>query len=388
MARTQVAAPDAEVCYDARAEPYEKTPPLAEWLQTHPKLHEALQTCVLRFVVNLTEEFLLSAPRLCFELQQAYWYYVDELLEKAKRELPKLTQVNFIHLILEASEVLRAIYSDTKARTQLLNKWREYCRKLPIKGAVLFNQDLTKCVMVQPWKGDKWGFPRGKINEEEGEIDCAIREVWEETGIDIRGMVDPTHFVKSNERATGTTAGVTLFMVQGIPEGVEFSPKTRKEISKIAWIDVRKLPNWEGRGDSPMKFFGVEPFVPDIKKWVQAQRRLQKAAGRQPSGAEADLAAWGASAAGPGRDEELGMDFDEAVNFRGHNGPVQSPPPVQVAGGDLEEVEARLALRARQAQSGGAGGARASLAGRSVPLDMARVMREFDRGWNSRAPRG
>ncbi|CAK0823218.1 unnamed protein product, partial [Prorocentrum cordatum] len=191
-------APEAEVCYNARAEPYEKCPPLAEWLQNYPKLGEALQTCSLRFVVNLPEESLVSAPRLCFELQEAYWFYLDYIYDNAKRELPKLNQMNFFHLILEANDVLRSIYSNPKARTQLFNQWREYCKKLPLKGAVLFNQDLTKCLMVQPWKGDKWGFPRGKINEDEAEIDCAIREVWEETGIDISGKLDATHFAPSS----------------------------------------------------------------------------------------------------------------------------------------------------------------------------------------------
>jgi len=29
-------------------------------------------------------------------------------------------------------------------------------------------------------------FPRGKINKDEKDLDCAIREVYEETGFDIK----------------------------------------------------------------------------------------------------------------------------------------------------------------------------------------------------------
>lgn len=33
--------------------------------------------------------------------------------------------------------------------------------------------------------GKSWTFPRGKVNENESELACACREVYEETGRDI-----------------------------------------------------------------------------------------------------------------------------------------------------------------------------------------------------------
>merc|ERR1719163_2196365 len=99
--------------------------------------------------------------------------------------------------MLEASDVLTALYETPMARQKLLQDWREYCKKVPRKGAVLLNERLDKCLMVQPWKGDKWMYPRGKINEDESEAECAVREVWEETGIDINGKVDVGAYVKA-----------------------------------------------------------------------------------------------------------------------------------------------------------------------------------------------
>ena len=69
--------------------------------------------------MGLPEESLQDAPRLCFELQEAYWFYLDYLYEQSKRELPKLSQVNFCHLMLESSEVLSPIYSTPKARQRV-----------------------------------------------------------------------------------------------------------------------------------------------------------------------------------------------------------------------------------------------------------------------------
>jgi mRNA-decapping enzyme subunit 2 len=33
-----------------------------------------------------------------------------------------------------------------------------------------------------------WCFPKGKVNEDEAPHDCAVREVMEETGFEIKGL--------------------------------------------------------------------------------------------------------------------------------------------------------------------------------------------------------
>lgn len=282
-------------------------PPLAEWLESYPKLGEALRTCALRFVINLPEEMLRNAARLCFELQEAQWFYVDYLYENAKKELPKLNQANFCHLMVEFSDVLRELYGSPKDRQRLLLDWRDCLRHVPLKGAVMLNERLDKCLMVQPWKGDKWTFPRGKINEGEGEGECAVREVWEETGIDIAGLVDTSQFVSADLYGSGCP--VKLFLVPGIPEETHCAPNTRKEISKIGWIPVSRFPNWDAPSSEEggvVRFFCVEPFVHAIKKWVKAQkagpatpvaRPEAKPAARLPIGAAPTAATNGASAA-------------------------------------------------------------------------------------------
>lgn len=179
--------------------------------------------------------------------------------------------MNFFHLMLDSSEILRPIYPSAAQQGQLFNEWREYNRRVPSKGAVLLNPQLDKCLMVQPWRGEKWSYPSGKINEEETEDACAIREVWEETGIDISGRVDTDSYVKAYVPATGKE--VKLFLVPGISDEVPCGPTTRKEISKIGWIALAKLPGWEkGTEESSLRFFGVEPFVASLRKWVLARR--------------------------------------------------------------------------------------------------------------------
>eukprot|EP00929_Paragymnodinium_shiwhaense_P042247 TRINITY_DN21888_c0_g1_i1.p1 TRINITY_DN21888_c0_g1~~TRINITY_DN21888_c0_g1_i1.p1 ORF type:complete len:463 (+),score=86.29 TRINITY_DN21888_c0_g1_i1:43-1431(+) len=261
-----------EVLYDARVDCAGNVPPLSEWLQSYPKLASTLQSCAARFVANLSEDDVRAVPRLCCELQEGFWFYLDYEYEGAKKELPKLNQTSFIVLMVEACDRLRTVYPSARERNALLHEWREYMRQVPIRGAIVFNQKMDKCLMVQPWRGDKWMYPRGKINQGETDAECAEREVWEETGVDIKGNISAEHYLTADIYGTGNE--VKLFLVSGIGEEVHCAPNTRREIGKIGWIPLTKLPGWQrGRPDDGLRFTGVAPFVADIRRWVEQQRK-------------------------------------------------------------------------------------------------------------------
>lgn len=98
---------------------------------------------------------------------------------------------------------------------------------------------MTKVLLVKGWKSNAtWGFPRGKINKDEPDDLCAIREVYEEIGFDISPYLNPTEFVDITVRQKN----FKLYIVHGIPGSAKFCPQTRKEISKIEWHDVDTLP--------------------------------------------------------------------------------------------------------------------------------------------------
>ena len=44
-------------------------------------------------------------------------------------------------------------------------------------GAIILEPNMEKCLLVKGWKAaDGWGFPTGKINKDEADEDCAVRE--------------------------------------------------------------------------------------------------------------------------------------------------------------------------------------------------------------------
>lgn len=71
-----------------------------------------------------------------------------------------------------------------------------------------------------------WGFPKGKINKDEDDETCAVREVFEETGFDITALLDQAHFLE----LTIKEQRVKLFIIVGVPEDYVFEAQTRQEI--------------------------------------------------------------------------------------------------------------------------------------------------------------
>ena len=76
-----------------------------------------------------------------------------------------------------------------------------------------------------------WMFPRGKINKDEPESRCAVREVLEETNYDISSGLVEADFLEAYSKEQR----IRLYIIQSVPMDYPFSPRTRKEISVRLW---------------------------------------------------------------------------------------------------------------------------------------------------------
>ena len=65
------------------------------------------------------------------------------------------------------------------------------------------------------------------MNKGEADVDCAAREAWEETGLDLAGRINPNVFLE----AVFNQTKVKLFIVTDVPEDFDFQAQTRGEIS-------------------------------------------------------------------------------------------------------------------------------------------------------------
>ncbi|KAL8712129.1 MAG: hypothetical protein Q9220_003563 [cf. Caloplaca sp. 1 TL-2023] len=254
--------------------------------ETKMQLNDWLDDLCVRFIINLPQEEIESVERICFQVEEAQWYYED-FIRPLDPDLPSLNLRNFCLRIFQHCPIL-SDYSPYHHATAF-EEFLAYKTRVPVRGAILLNEALDEVVLVKGWKkGANWSFPRGKINKDESDLDCAIREVYEETGYDVNaaGLVKHADHVKYIDVAI-QHQHIRLYVFQGVPMDTEFEARTRKEISKIDWWKLSDLPTLkkkrnhsEGKGEdlamNANKFYMVAPFLVPLKKWISQQKRQGK----------------------------------------------------------------------------------------------------------------
>lgn len=240
-----------------------------------------LDDLCVRFIINLPREELESVERICFQVEEAQWFYED-FIRPLDPALPSMSLKAFALRIFQHCPLMSqwSHYHHITAFSEFL----AYKTRVPVRGAIMLNQDMDEVVLVKGWKkGANWSFPRGKINKDEKDLDCAIREVYEETGFDIKeaGLVKDEKDVKFIE-ITMREQHMRLYVFRGVPRDSHFEPRTRKEISKIEWYKLSDLPTLKKSKQvdqgfavaNANKFYMVAPFLHPLKKWIAHQKRL------------------------------------------------------------------------------------------------------------------
>ncbi|KAJ8687704.1 hypothetical protein QAD02_023498 [Eretmocerus hayati] len=243
----------------------------------HAIPNEILDDLSSRFIINIPEEERKDHIRICFQIELAHWFYLDFYCTE---EYPKLKSCGMKEFTTHIYRHIPFLKPHLLKVDDILDKWREYKQNVPTYGAIVLNEDLTKVLLVQSyWAKSSWGFPKGKINENEDPSHCAVREVLEETGFDISNLIDKNDYIESqiNDQT------VRLYVISGVQEDTQFQPKTRKEIKNVEWFDLENLPNNKKDmtpkvkiGVGPNSFFMVVPFVKRVKKWIQDKQLKEK----------------------------------------------------------------------------------------------------------------
>ncbi|KAF9102466.1 mRNA-decapping enzyme subunit 2 [Mortierella sp. AM989] len=241
-----------------------------------------------RFIINVPDEELASVERICFQIEQAHWFYEDFVREQ-NPALPSFNLKNFCAKFFQHCPLLHEWSNEHETA---FATFMEYKIRVPVCGAIILNEAMDKCILVKGWTARSgWGFPKGKINKDEPDTLCAIREVWEETGYDVADRIKHDDYVEQ----TIKDQRIRLYIIKSVPEDTVFEPQTRKEISKIEWHYIAELPTsrpkpmekgtQSGRESGTERSMGpkgasryymVTPFVHKLKSWIVAQRRSNK----------------------------------------------------------------------------------------------------------------
>uniref|UniRef100_A0A671F824 m7GpppN-mRNA hydrolase n=1 Tax=Rhinolophus ferrumequinum TaxID=59479 RepID=A0A671F824_RHIFE len=221
-----------------------------------------------RFILHIPSEERDNAIRVCFQIELAHWFYLDFYMQNTPG-LPQCGIRDFAKAVFSHCPFLLPQGEDVE---KVLDEWKEYKMGVPTYGAIILDETLENVLLVQGYLAKSgWGFPKGKVNKEEAPHDCAAREVFEETGFDIKDYICKDDYIEL--RINDQLA--RLYIIPGVPRETKFNPKTRREIRNIEWFSIEKLPCHRNDmtpksklGLAPNKFFMAIPFIRPLRDWL------------------------------------------------------------------------------------------------------------------------
>ena len=203
---------------------------------------DLLEDILQRYIYHLTTDELENRIQVMFQLQYAYWFYMDECVHN-NPYLIKLGEIEFIKYMVKHSLFL-CVY--IKNIDEALKEWKEYIGKIPVYGSVLIDKTMKNCVLLNICIEGKYhtSFPKGKVDKNETPMECAIRETLEETGYNISSKIKEDCYISTIIKGKY----VRLYLIFDVNTNYVFLPKTKGEIESINWYSIDKLPllkNWK-----------------------------------------------------------------------------------------------------------------------------------------------
>lgn len=103
-------------------------------------------------------------------------------------------------------------------------------------GAIVYRKHHgnTEILLVRHLKSGHWSFPKGHMEQGETEEETALREIKEETGLDV--LLDTGFRETVNYSPKKNTKKTVVYFV-GMATGHELVPQ-QEEISELRWLEV------------------------------------------------------------------------------------------------------------------------------------------------------
>ena len=146
---------------------------------------------------------------------------------------------------LKSSTYFQEYYPKVKAFQSLSFRRNEpkypKIRKVKTYGAIIRTMiyNKMKYALVQGRHTGKWSFPKGHSNEGEEPLDCTLREVGEETGIDK--LPEPTEYIQ---------VGYGKYFVFNIERQIPLIPRDIKEIMDTKWVTLEEMDKMSLNSDA------------------------------------------------------------------------------------------------------------------------------------------
>jgi hypothetical protein len=117
--------------------------------------------------------------------------------------------------------------------------------KMPVYGAIIRSSD-GKYLLVQGRKHSKWSFPKGHAKRFETPLDCAGREIFEETG--CKSLPNPCDVIQLK---------MATYYLFNIPYTFNITVKDMREVKDSGWFTKSEIGCMELNADAQI-YFGID----------------------------------------------------------------------------------------------------------------------------------
>jgi len=117
-------------------------------------------------------------------------------------------------------------------------------------GIILIDAE-NRVLMIKGTRCGKWSFPKGGQEEGETLFECACRELYEESGVELDSITDRflCSYTRTLEFRSGDVTDYTYFIFLTTRQNIKTRILDFNEVSRIDWVNIDKIselerPNW------------------------------------------------------------------------------------------------------------------------------------------------
>ena len=241
-----------------------------------------LNNLAMRYLSKIPKPFRGDRARIGFQVEKAYWEHINQF--EAKMVLWMENNFKLKDFARQIFPLVPWLKNHVDIVGDIISDFYKYKSCVPVYGVIILNKTLDKVVLVRSFRGIKWGFPKGKINQNESEVSCAVREAEEEVGLNLESKINPENWCE--EVINGRI--IRLYIVQIISESKNLEPKTKFEIEEIKWAPLTEFLHMAQRDAAPFYKY-IRSFVNEFRPHQKTPRKKQSSLELSSSSASDDI---------------------------------------------------------------------------------------------------
>lgn len=123
---------------------------------------------------------------------------------------------------------------------ETMNRIKNEFTVIQASGGMVYSFD-KKILLI--FRRGKWDLPKGKLDEGEDLVECALREVREETGLDFLNYLDfiSTSYHTYYENGKHILKESHWYLLEGNEKEL-LIPQTDEDIENCEWVAIKDLP--------------------------------------------------------------------------------------------------------------------------------------------------